>query len=145
MALKAFGGRKMNDNKIVINLNNKKYEIEAKTTLFELAKRFENEYVSKIVAARVNNDIKELSYEVNENAEIGFIDLTDEDGMRIYRRSLYFIFIKAVNGIFPDRNAVISHPMSNGVYCEINGSEELTEADVEAVNKKMKEIVKRRR
>lgn len=127
--------------KIFITLNNEKYEIEKKTTLLELARRFKDSYQSAIVAARVNNDIRELSYGLAEDAKVGFIDLTDEDGMRIYRRSLYFIFIKAVNEVFPGRNAVISHPMSNGVYCEIRGDEELTEIDVEAVQKKMNEIV----
>lgn len=127
--------------KIFITLNNEKYEIEKMTTLLELAKRFKDSYQSSIVAARVNNDIRELSYELAEDAKVTFIDLTDEDGMRIYRRSLYFIFIKAVNELFPERNAVISHPMSNGVYCEIRGDEELTEIDVEAVQKKMNEIV----
>ncbi len=127
--------------KIFITLNNEKYETEKKTTLLELAKRFKDSYQSAIVAARVNNDIRELSYELAEDARVGFIDLTDEDGMRIYRRSLYFIFIKAVNELFPERNAVISHPMSDGVYCEIRGDEELTEIDVETVQKKMNEIV----
>ncbi len=128
-------------DKIRVTFNNEEYEIEKKTTLLELAKRFQSSYKSNIVAARVNNDIRELSYELTEDARLRFIDLTDEDGMRIYRRSLYFIFIKAVNELFPQRNAVISHPMSNGVYCEIRGDEELTEMDVEAVQKKMHEIV----
>ncbi len=131
----------MENKKVFVTIDNNKYEIEIKTTISELSKRFESESKYAIVAARVNNDIKDLSYEVIEDSEIEFIDLTDEDGMRIYRRSLYFIFIKAVNEIFPDRNAVISHPMSNGVYCEINGSEALTEIDVEKVEKKMREII----
>ena len=129
------------NNKIYITINSEKYEIEKKTTLLELTKRFKNSYNSSIVAARVNNDIKDLNYELSEDSKVKFIDLTDEDGMRIYRRSLYFIFIKAVNELFPDRNAVISHPMSNGVYCEIRGDEELTETDVETVQKKMNEII----
>lgn len=133
----------MDSNKIFVTLDNEKYEIECKTTLLELGKQFEKKFTSTIIAARVNNDIKDLNYELNENAEIKFIDFNDEDGMRIYRRSLYFIFIKAVSEVFPDRNAVISHPMSNGVYCEINGSEELTEVDVAEVEKRMREIVAR--
>ncbi len=129
------------NNKICITINNDKYEIEKKTTLLELTRRFKDLYKSAIVAARVNNDIKDLNYELSEDSKVKFIDLTDEDGMRIYRRSLYFIFIKAVNELFPDRNAVISHPMSNGVYCEIRGDEELTETDVETVQKKMNDII----
>lgn len=131
----------METNKIRISLNNKEYEVDKKITIFELGKRFNIECTSTIIAARVNNDIKELSYEITDDCVIKFIGITDEDGMRIYRRSLYFLFIKAVNEVFPDRNAVISHPMSNGVYCEITGDEELTEIDVEKVNEKMKEIV----
>ncbi|ACL75789.1 nucleoside kinase [Ruminiclostridium cellulolyticum] len=130
----------MSNNQIFVTINNQRYELEDSTTLLELSKRFEKEYVSTIVAARVNNDIKELSFEIKENAEISFLDLTDEDGMRIYRRSLYFIFIMAVQDVFPDRKAVISHPMSNGVYCEINGKDELSEDDVELVEKRMREI-----
>lgn len=130
----------MSNNQIFVTINNQRYELEDSTTLLELSKHFEKEYVSTIVAARVNNDIKELSFEIKENAEISFLDLTDEDGMRIYRRSLYFIFIMAVQDVFPDRKAVISHPMSNGVYCEINGKDELSEDDVELVEKRMREI-----
>ncbi|QNU68213.1 nucleoside kinase [Ruminiclostridium herbifermentans] len=131
----------MENKKVIVTIDNNKYEIDIKTSLSELSKRFKSNNTYAIVAARVNNDIKDLNYEVNEDSEIKFIDLTDEDGMRIYRRSLYFIFIKAVNDIFPDRNAIVSHPMSNGVYCEINGSEALTEIDVEKVEKKMREII----
>lgn len=130
----------MTDSKIIVTIDKEKYEIDSKTTLLDLCKSFKKDHTPAIVAARVNNDIKELSYEINENAEIKFIDLTDEDGMRIYRRSLYFIFIKAVNEVFPERSAVISHPISKGVYCEIKGDDELTQDDVEAVEKKMKEI-----
>lgn len=128
-------------DRITITLNHQKYEIENKTNLLQLGRLYGNVCSCDIVAAKVNNDIKELSYELTQDAEVEFLDLTDEDGMRIYRRSLYFIFIMAVNDVFPERTAVISHPMSNGVYCEIKGDEELTETDVEAVEKKMKEIV----
>ncbi|PYG88792.1 uridine kinase [Ruminiclostridium sufflavum DSM 19573] len=131
----------MGNGKIIVTINGDRYETEAKTTLFELSGSFQKNYACAVVAARVNNDIKDLSYEIIEDAKIKFIDLTDEDGMRIYRRSLYFLFIKAVNEVFPDRNAVISHPMSNGVYCEINGSEALTEVDVEKVENRMREII----
>lgn len=131
----------MSDSQIFITIKNQKYELEDSTTLLELSERFKKEYLSTIVAARVNNDIKELSFRIKEDAEIGFIDLTDEDGMRIYRRSLYFIFIMAVHDVFPDRKAVITHPMSNGVYCEINGEDELTEDHIELVDKRMREIV----
>lgn len=113
-------------------------------SLMELSKDFEKKFVSAIVAAKVNHDIKELSFHLSESCEVDLIDLTNEDGMRIYRRSLYFILIKAVNDVFPDRKVVISHSISNGVYCEIKGDKELTENDVKMIESRMLELVKQR-
>ena len=69
-------------------------------SLLELVHEYQKNSKSIIVAAKVNNDIKELSYHLYDNCQLEFIDLTYEDGMRIYRRSLSFILIKAVNDLF---------------------------------------------
>lgn len=69
-------------------------------SLLELSAEYQKNYKSAIVAAKVNNDIKELSYHLYDNCKVEFIDLTYDDGMRIYRRSLSFILIKAVNDLF---------------------------------------------
>ena len=99
-------------------------------SLIELSKDYENEFKSTIIAAKVNNDIKELNFHLFENCKLEFIDLTNEDGIRIYKRSLYFILIKAVHDIYPDRKVVINHSISKGLYCEIKGDTELTEEEV---------------
>ena len=113
-------------------------------SLIELSKNYEALHKSKIVAARVNNDIKELSFHINEDCKLEFIDLTNDDGMRLYRRSLYFILIKAVHDLFPERRAVISHAISKGLYCEIQGEEELTENEVSRLESHMKKLVERK-
>ena len=41
------------------------------------------------LAAKVNNNLYPLSYEVEEEAEITFLDITDNDGRRIYICLLY--------------------------------------------------------
>lgn len=114
------------------------------TPLLEIAANFQKNYRSLIVAAKVNNDIKELSYLLHDNCRVDFLDLTDEDGMRIYRRSLYFIFIKAVAELFPERKAVLGHSIIKGVYCEINGTVELTADEVMTIESRMKEIVEKK-
>ena len=70
-----------------------------------------------------------------------FIDLTNEDGSRIYRRSLNFVLIKAVNELFPDRKVIICHSISKGIYCEIKGDTPLTAEEVDLINDKMEDIV----
>jgi uridine kinase len=110
------------------------------TTLLELSREFAFLRRETIIAARVDNDIKELTYELHNDCNVSFIDLTEEDGMRIYRRSLYFIFMKAANDLFPDRRVIISHAVSRGLYCEIRGDKELEPHEVELLEDRMHEI-----
>jgi uridine kinase len=111
------------------------------TTILELSREYQDKYTSTIMAGKVNNDIKELTYKLNEDSKLDFIDMTHSDGMRIYRRSLYFILIKAVNDLFPDRKVVINHSISKGMYCEVIGETDLTADEVNLIKNRMKQIV----
>ncbi len=110
-------------------------------TLMQLSKDYESFYKEIIIAAKVNNDIRELSFALEEDCRVKFIDLSQEDGMRIYRRSLYFIFMKAANDLFPDRRVIISHAVNKGLFCEIRGETELQPSDVKKLEARMHEIV----
>ncbi len=58
-----------------------------------------------------------------------------------YFSTLKFIFIKAVNDLFPDARVKILHSLNNGVLSEILGIDELLEEDVEAIKERMNEII----
>jgi uridine kinase len=116
-------------------------EVTPGTSLLEFKNEFQNNFTSKIIAAKVDNDIKELTYQLNRNCNVEFIDLTTDDGMRIYRRTLSFILVKAVNDLFPDRKVIINHSISKGLYFEIEGDDEITAAEVQQVKERMKELV----
>lgn len=133
----------LNVIKVMFHDNSEKEVLEG-ISLLELSKDYKDDYKSTIIAAKVNNDIKELTYYLNESSRVEFIDLTHEDGMRIYRRSLNFILIKAVNDIFPDKKVIICHSISKGIYCEIEGETELTVKEVEAIEKRMWELVEQK-
>jgi uridine kinase len=116
--------------------------VDKGTTLLKLSRDCQKLYSEPIIAAKVDNDIKELSYEIKRDCRIRFIDLTEEDGMRIYRRSLYFILIKAAYDLFPDRRVIISHAVNKGLFCELRGDKELEPGEVERLEERMKEIVR---
>jgi len=142
------GEYKMNENnmnliKITFPDGTEKEVIEG-TSLLELSYEFGGDYKSAIVAAKVDNDIKELTFRIYNSANIEFIDLTNDDGMRIYNRSLSFLLIKAVNDLFPDRKVIISHSISKGIFCEINGETPLTAEEVTKIEERMRELVKRK-
>ena len=118
--------------------------VDAGISLLELSKDWEKDFKYTIVAAKVNNDIKELSYRLEEDCMVRFLDLTDEDGMRIYRRSLHFLLVKAVHDVFPERKVIISHSIGKGVYCEVIGDKEIDEQDLSKIENRMREIVEER-
>ncbi len=111
-------------------------------SLLELSKEYQKNYKYTIIAAKFNNEIKELNFCPSESGKVEFLDLSDNDGMRIYRRSATFVLIKAVNDLFPDRSVVISHSISKGLYCDVKGDTELTQEEVEKLELRMKELVK---
>jgi len=119
-------------------------EVVEGISLLELSKDCTDEYKSTIVAAKVDNDIKELSFHLYNSANVEFIDLTDDDGMRIYRRSLSFVLIKSVNDLFPDRKVTINHSISKGIYCEVKGKTSLTLEEVTKIESRMQELINKK-
>lgn len=96
---------------------------------------------NKIVAAKINNNIRELTYPLSENCRVEFIDLSNIDGNRIYQRSLSFIFIKAVKEILGHCAVTVEHSLSKGLYSEIKYNRKINEEDVKSIKTRMKEIV----
>lgn len=110
-------------------------------TLAELSKDLQHLHKAKIMAAKVDNDIRELGYRLLNSCQVEFIDMTNDDGLRIYRRSLHFIMIKAAYDLFPDEDVMISHSISKGIFCRLKGNRELTADEVKRLEDRMKEIV----
>lgn len=99
-----------------------------------------------IVAAAVNNRLRELSQPLTGDAEIRPITTADSDGVRIYRRSLSFLLIAAAAELFPDKRINIDHSMPfGGYYCEVHNSDTLggglTEDDLDCLRQRMRELV----
>ena len=130
----------MKEKKISITLNSQNLSVEAGTKLEELLRGKKGKKDSLIVAARVNNEIKELTYPVEEECTIETVDLTSQDGIRIYQRSLTFLLIKAVHDLFPGKVIEIRHSVSRGIFFEILDYK-VTAADAEKIEKRMLELV----
>ena len=56
-----------------------------------------------VVAARVNNILRELTTRIEEDAEIVPVDLGIQAGVRIYSRSLILVLARATRELFPQQ------------------------------------------
>lgn len=93
------------------------------------------------VSAKVNNKVEGMHYRVYNDKDVEFLDLHSPSGLRAYTRTLFFVLCKAVNDLYPDGSVVIDIPVSNGYYCDLRIGRPITEADVDALRKRMKEII----
>lgn len=104
-----------------------------------------------VLAAIVDNQLKELSYEIYVPNHIRFIDYSHPDGQRTYIRSLNFVVQKVAADIFPQYSLVIDYNLQNGMYAELRDLERdddgtpkeipLGEKDIEAITKRVKELI----
>ena len=109
-------------------------------TVFEL---FKDEIKEKgIIACRFNNEIKSLDFKIEENGKIELIDISNKDGMRVYRRGLIYILSKAFEELYPNAKTEINFQLSNSMLCEVIDAE-VNDEMIAKINKKFKEIVEK--
>src|SRR3712207_4300604 len=111
--------------------------------LSDLAEMLEDEYRGHICIAKIDNGLYNLNHIVYKDSVIEFLDSQTEDGNRIYFRGLSFLLVMACRDLFPESKVYIKHSMSNGLYCQVKKSGELTNQDIESIKSKMKDYVDR--
>jgi uridine kinase len=109
--------------------------------LKDIAKIVSHDKHKNILGARINNEIKHLNYIIDKDCTVEFFDITNIDGLRIYMRTLTFIYIKACKDIFEDCEITIEHSLSKGIYSEIHKKRKLSLKDIEDIKNRMKEII----
>ena len=122
--------------------NKKKLNIPIGSTLSDAYRELNLNIPYGPVSAKVNNKVEGLNYRLYHNKDIEFLGLDSASGMRAYTRSLFFVLCKAVNDLYPEGKVVIDIPVSNGYYCDLRIGREVADKDVEAIRKRMEEIVK---
>ena len=72
-----------------------------------------------IICARVNNRLRELTYEVSDDAKIEFLDVHDRDAVRIYEASLRYVVAMAFSRVYPDLEIRFAYNVSRSVFIQV--------------------------
>ncbi len=114
----------------------------AGTSLQEFLKAAYPDQPAPIVAALVNGSLRELTAKVRRDCEVVPIDMTTSDGMRIFHRSLTFLLVVAMHEVYPEARVTVDFSVTlGGFFCAVEGREPLNEAELRAVEQRMREIV----
>jgi uridine kinase len=108
--------------------------------LDSLAKDYTAYHTSRIMAARVNNDIRELFKTLKHDATVRFIDMSVEDGARIYQRGLVFILYAAARDLFPDQRLRVLHSLGQGLFCDFREMR-VTDDEIAQIRQRMHELI----
>ena len=114
-------------------------EFRSGVSLREIYDALELDMPYGVIAARVNNVTEGLALRLYRHKDVEFIDLRTDDGMRMYARSLTFVFMKAMNELFPGATVRFENAISKGYYCRMDTP--VSEEQVDMVRAKMRLII----
>lgn len=93
-----------------------------------------------IMGAVVNGELRELTFAIELDSRISLITMGDDDGARIYRRSITFLLEAAFEELFPEAQMTLDHSVSSGgYYCQVFSENEFTIREINEMKKRMKE------
>lgn len=94
------------DRTVSIRLPNGEVTVPRGTSLSELVK-LQNVY-GKVTAAYVDNQLRSLDWQLEQNCDVELLDLTTDDGMRVYRNSLVLFCAKLPRKYCPAVASILS-------------------------------------
>jgi len=94
------------------------------------------------IAALVNGELRELTYQIWSDARVDPVFLSNSDGVRIYRRSLSFLLVTIVRELFPEAQIFVDHTLPfGGFFCQVRGREPFSAEELARIEARMREIV----
>lgn len=97
----------------------------------------------KPLAAQIGGEVFNLNYTPFRNVSIHLLRYGEEEGKRVYERTLQFVFIMSVRKLFPNAKVYVRYSMGEGLYITIEKTPELTEGDVASIKAECAEIISR--
>jgi threonyl-tRNA synthetase len=95
-----------------------------------------------VIAARIGNELVDLSRELADGDTIEPVEIGSADGRAILRHSTAHVMAQAVQELFPEAKLGIGPPIENGFYYDFEVAEPFNPDDLKQIEKHMQRIVK---
>jgi threonyl-tRNA synthetase len=106
-----------------------------------LGKVVSKKRMKKVVAARVEGELRDLAWPVGDNgAAIEPVFDDEPEGLEIVRHSAAHLMAEAVKRLFPEAKVTIGPAVENGFYYDFDYDRPFTPEDLEAIEKEMGRI-----
>jgi len=135
-------GKDYKGENMLVKYNGENKEYDNNINMFEIAKGISNSLAKKSVGAKVDGKNVDMSYVLDHDAEVEFIDIDSPEGEDIVRHSTAHLMAQAVLRLYPETKVTIGPVIENGFYYDFDPVEQFTEEDLEKIEAEMKRIVK---
>ena len=98
-----------------VTLNGKQTQFDEKRTILSLV----DDPDKRFVAAKVNNRLRELSYELGFDCEVKLLDLKDSDAVKVYETSLRYLIAMAFHNVYPEYKVKIYYGISRSLLVAV--------------------------
>jgi uridine kinase len=121
-----------------INTLGKQIEINGPIRLSEIA----NDVDKKYIVAKVNNRLRELSYQFFYSADVEFIELDDQVAVHVYEQSLRYLIAMAFKNIYPDYKIKFKYSLSRSIFCYVTNKDDINIEEVlHKVDQEMRRLI----
>ena len=115
---------------------------DAPVTVLEIAKSISEGLARNACCGLVNGEVKDLRYEVADDAKVSICTFDDPDGKRAFRHTASHIMAQAIKHLFPETKLAIGPSIEDGFYYDFDRETPFTEDDLRKIEEEMKKIVK---
>jgi len=118
-------------------------EFPGGTTSLEVARSISEGLARKVVAAKVNGQVWDLTRPIHEDASLQLLTWNDEEGKMTFWHSSAHLMAEAVEALFPGVKFWVGPPVENGFYYDMDlGDRKMSDEDLAALEKKMNELAR---
>ena len=114
---------------------------EQPVTVAEVAADIGAGLAKAALAGRVDGELVDTSYRIENDAELAIVTDRDEDGLDIIRHSCAHLMAQAVQRLFPEAQVTIGPVIEDGFFYDFAYERPFTPEDLEKIEKTMQEIV----
>jgi|TARA_Y100000310_G_scaffold138805_1_gene137881 threonyl-tRNA synthetase len=108
----------------------------------EIAENIGPRLAKAAVATRINNELADLSFSIDTDAEIEIITDDSDAGHEVLLHSTAHLMAQAVKALFPDAKVTIGPAIENRFYYDFDIEGTFSDEDLEKIEAKMRELSK---
>ncbi len=115
----------------------------AGTTVAEVAASISKSLAKRAIGAKINGQVRDLSTPLSADSQVAIMIRDDEEALELIRHDAAHVMAEAVQELYLGTQVTIGPTIEHGFYYDFAREEPFTPEDLEKIEAKMREIIKR--